>query len=458
MLKDEADQLILNLNVLIKKYAGNDKIRDIVKEEFNSRNMKASIAVSILTERRLLSTLDIGIKNELILLFVFASGMFKALTFKENTTSESLGEINDWNKIIIEDHFTTIEVENLKNYKLAKKEGEKDEVIVFHNMLEIATGCWLGGLQSRQFAELDAGNEFIYNFKTQRDPVYDAFGMKKISLNKTKAKEIAEGLLSGEYFPDAIVMNVLKNGEDEIRYDKNGDLNIISGIKNIVDGQHRKVGNSIAISQNPDLDFTFVFIVTNYSEIKAQKQMVQINKQKPMKQEHIKSLDTSKLGNVVINLILDNSSSEFAQSIKESDSELAFGGLAKRSTLAISVEDTYSDRLQNRLQAKSIAKHIANVIDFIIGLNVEEFIIHPEETKKISYINHKNMFAGYIALSAKLYGLDLKEEEWQDKVEQALSKVNFGTNNPFWKDIKISDHDMKKASRNNLYKFFYNLI
>jgi len=122
------------------------------------------------------------------------------------------------------------------------------------------------------------------------------------------------------------------------------------------------------------------------------------------------------------------------------------------------VEDTYSDRLQNRLQAKSIAKHIANVIDFIIGLNVEEFIIHPEETKKISYINHKNMFAGYIALSAKLYGLDLKEEEWQDKVEQALSKVNFGTNNPFWKDIKISDHDMKKASRNNLYKFFYNLI
>jgi len=456
MLKDEADQLILKLNVLIKKYAGNDKIRNIIMDEFNRRNMKASIAVSILTERKLLSTLDISRSNELILLFVFTSGMFKALTYKDANDKQTLGEMNEWNNVTPEDYFTPIEIENLSDYKLTKIQGDKEEPVVFSKMIQIANGFYLGGITSKYFAKLDAGNEWVYNFKTQRDPVFDVYGNKNINLSKTKAKEIAEGLLSGEQFPDAIVVNVLKDGSDEISFnEKTGDLTIFSGTKNIVDGQHRKVGNSIAIDQNPDLDFTFVFIVTNYSEIKAQKQMVQINKQKPMKQEHVKSLDASKLGNVVVDSIRDIDTSEFAQSIKESDAELNFGGLVKKSLLAISIEETFGDQLTNRLQAKPIAKHIANVIDYIMALNVEEFIIHPEETKKISYINHKNMFAGYVALAQKLYGL--KEEDWQDRVEQTLSKINFSVENSDWKDNGYLENDMKKSVRNKLYKIFYNL-
>jgi len=452
MLKDESDQLILNLNILIKRYAGNDKIRNIIMDEFNSRNMKASIAVSILTERKLLSTIDISIKHELILLFVFTSGMFKALTHKELGDKDPLGEASEWNSIVLEDYFTPIEVENLSDYKKEKKEGKKEEV-VFHNMVQVSENQWVGVISAKYLAELDADNEFIYNFKTQRDPIIDVLGMKRIRLDKTKVGQITERLLSGEQFPDAIGINILHDGTDEIKFEKNGDLTVFSGQKNIFDGMHRKVSTSLALDINGDLEFNWIIMVTNYNEIKAQRAMVQINKQKPMRPEHVKILDTTKLGNVVIDVIKD-SNFEFSTQIRDSDDELKHSGMAKKATLAISVEEVFKDRLQNRLQAKPIAKHIAEVVDYIMGLNVEEFIIHPEETKKVSYINHKNMFAGYVALSAKLYG----DKDWEDKIEQALDKVDFGVENPFWKDCGILDHDMKKASRNNLYKFFYNLI
>lgn len=454
MLEIKAVDLIKNLNKTIKKYAGNDKIRESIKDQFTKRNMKASLAVNILTERLSLSTLDIDESKDLILLFVFSMSMYNAILEKEtdnNASNEDLTEILDLDPV---DYFTEIEMENLKDYKAETKEkSDIDEPIVLPNMTQVAPNFWVGPLSSQQFAELDAGNEFIYNFKTQRDPVYDVYGTKKINLSKTKAKEISEGILSGEQFPDAIVVNVLKDGTDEIRYEKNGDLIILSGVKNIVDGQHRKVGNSIAIAKNPNLSFNFILIVTNYSEAKAQKQMTQINKQKPMKIEHTKNLDNSTIGNTIVDVISDINSSEFAETIRDSDAELEFGGLVKKATLSTSIMECYKKDLTNKLQVKQIAQHIANVMDYIIALYVDDFIKHPDETRKISYVNHKNMFIGYIALSAKVY----KDPDWKFKVEETLDGIDFSTNNPFWKDNNIKDHDVKKSSRNSFYKLFGNV-
>jgi len=216
---------------------------------------------------------------------------------------------------------------------------------------------------------------------------------------------------------------------------------------------HRKVGNSIAIAKNPNLSFNFILIVTNYSEAKAQKQMTQINKQKPMKIEHTKNLDNSTMGNTIVDVISDINTSEFAEMIRDSDAELEFGGFVKKATLSISIEETYKSYLTNKLEVKKIAQHIADVMDYVIALNVDDFIKHPEETKKTSYINHKNMFIGYIALSAKVY----KDPNWESKVEKKLSEIDFSISNPFWENNDIKDHDVKKSSRNSFYKLFGNL-
>lgn len=455
MLMSQSVQLIQNLNELIKKYGSNDKVRKIVLDEFSKRNMRESNAVNILTGRLELNTLDIDTTKGLILLFAFTSGMYTALTYHEEESPETLGEKDEINEIIPSDYFTEIEIENFKDYKAEKKVNKKERY-TFPNMIKVTDGYYKGIVSSQYLAKMDAGNDILYNFKNQRDPHIDIYGMKRIQLDKNKVERITNRLLSGTQFSDEIRLNLLHDGEDELYYDeKTGELTIISGTLNIFDGYHRLTANSLAITKNADLEFNWGLVVTNFSEKKTQEFMVQINEQKPMKQEHIKSMDASSLGNIVVDAIRDTDS-EFATKIKDSDGELKFGGLTKKSILATSIEECYNDKLENRLQAKPIAKHIANVMDYIMGLKIEEFIVKPEETKKVSYINHKNMFVGYVALSERLFGL----KNWEDKIEEVLSKIDFSKNNDFWNDNGIADNetDLKKKDRDGLYKYFRNLV
>jgi len=453
MLKEKSVDLIQELDTLIQKYASNDKVRNIIVNEFTKRNMKGSLAISILNEKRELSTLNIDEGKDLILLFVFNKGMFSALTHKEDDESQPLGEISEGLKITPENYFNPIEIENMNDYKEDKKSDAKRQY-VFHNMIQVAEGYWKGIVSAKQLATIDEGNDIIYSFKTQRDPHIDIYGMKRIQLDKNKVEKIANRLLSGTQFSDEIKLNLLHDGEDQISYnDKNGDLTIISGNLNIFDGYHRMTASSIFVTKSEKaISFNWGLVITNFSEKKTQEFMVQINEQKPMRQEHIKALDTSKLGNIVSDAIRDIDTSEFAQNIKDSSAELKFSGLVRKSLLATSIEECYKDKLTNRLQAKPIARHIAQVMDYIIGLNLEAFIVNPDPTH--SYIAHSNMFAGYVALSERLYDVN----GWEDILEEVIDRIDFNVENVFWKDIGLLETDMKKSTRNNLYKFFYKLV
>lgn len=446
MLKNKSIELIQNLKPLIRKYSKNDKVRNIIVKEFVNRNMRGSNAIYILNENLKLNTLNIDIDKELILLFVFTIGLYKALSFKNNPEESPIGGLNEILSITPEDYFTELEIQELTDFKL-EKINKKDDSVVFPNMCQTATGFWVGNISSKYLAELDAGNEFVYNFKTQRDPVIDIYGIKRIHLNKKTVAEIQERLLAGKQFPTTIVVNVLHDGQDKVNYnEKTGDLTILSGVKNMVDGQHRKVANSLAIEKNPDLDFNWILVITNYSEIKAQEYMVEINKQQKMKPEHIKSLDISSYGNLVVDTIKDIPTCEFATTIRDSDAELKFGGLTKKSILATAIEDNY--KITNRLQVKPIAEHIAKIMDYILGLYIKEFIINPEETKELSYINNKNMFYGYVALSKVVY----EDKDWENSIEEIMNLINFNKNNQIWDNIKIEVDN--KTLRKNLYSYF----
>lgn len=449
MLKGKSVELIRNLDPLIEKYSSDDKVRKIIVNEFDKRNIRGSLAISILNEKRDLATLDIDQNKDLILLFVFTNAMYVALTSIEDEERVPLSERESLS-IAPESYFNEIEIADLKDYKEEKKESKKDQY-VFHNILYVAPNHYKGLITAKELDEIYSANNIIYNFKNQRDPHIDIYGMKRIRLDKTKVEKIANRLLEGKQFSDEIKLNLLADGEDEIIYnEKTKDLTILSGNLNIFDGYHRLIANSTALQKNPQLNFNWGIVITNFSEKRTQEFMVQINEQKPMRSEHIKALDASKLGNIVVDAIRDTNDCEFGQNIKESDQELKFSGMTKKSILSISIEEVYKDKLTNRLDAKPVARHIANVMDHIIAIHIDEFIKHPDTTQKTSYINHKNMFAGYIALSERLYGI----KNWQSILENALDKVDFSTKNSYWKDIGIDSNNMNKTTRNNLYKFF----
>ena len=356
MLKEKSVELIQELRILIRKYSSNDKVRKIIVSEFDKRNMGGKQAIYILNEKRSLSTLNIDEEKDLILLFVFTNAIYNALSFKENEDSPTLGEISEVLSIVPDNFFNTIEIENMADYKEGKKPDIKKQYVL-HNMLYVSPGYYKGLISAKDLAEMDAENDIIYNFKNQRDPHIDVYGEKRIQFDKNKAEKITFRLLEGSQFSDDIKLNLLHDGEDEILYEKNGDLTIISGNLNIFDGYHRKTASSQAIAINPELNFNWGLVITNFSESKTLEFMTQINEQKPMKKEHTKNLDSSVLGNVIVDAIRDIKTSEFAQNIKESDAELKFGGFTKKLTLSISIEECYGDKLTNKLQTRPIKPH-----------------------------------------------------------------------------------------------------
>jgi len=453
MLLEKSVELMQELNILIQKYSSNNKVRNIIIEEFDKHNMRGDLAIEIINEKRELSTLNIDEGKDLILLFIFTNAMLKALIFKEEANDLTLGKPDEISKINPDIYFLPKEIVDMTNYKQEKKLNSKQRH-VFHNMTRRAEGHYSGPMTNKNLSSIDAVNDILYSFETQRDPIIDVYGMKRIRIDKNKIETITNRLLSGTQFSDDIKLNLLQDGEDELEFnEKTGDLTIISGSLMIFDGYHRKTAGVQAQKLNPSLDFTWGLVITNFSEKRTQEFMSQINEQKRMSSKHIKNLDSSKMGNIAVNVLKDIETSEFAQNIRESDAELKFSGVVIKSLLAQSIEEVYGEKL-TRSTAKPISTHIANVMDYIIQSNMEEFISNHDALSYKTHIAHKNMFAGYVALSEHLYQVS----GWEDIIDEALGKVDFSVNNPYWKDIGVLETDMKKSTRNNLYKFFWKLV
>jgi hypothetical protein len=178
--------------------------------------------------------------------------------------------------------------------------------------------------------------------------------------------------------------------------------------------------------------------------------MVQINEQKPIKREHTRGMNTNIIGNLVVDRIKDGSS-EFGTQIKDNDAELKFNGLTKKSILSLAIEDCYKEYLGNRLLINPLGDWIAEFMDYLMGLYIDEFIFDIKNTKETSYINNKNMFIGYLALSERLY----KHDDWKIKLKGKMDSIDFNINNPYWKEIAYNpNEDLSKKTKKDLYNLF----
>jgi hypothetical protein len=436
MLRENLDQLKLVLLSLIDKYQNNNKIEKHIVNAFLKRNLEGKYGKYIYTKKWDIQTMSDD-EDTLFKLFVFTKAFSEAI--------KEFGD-GDSEKLLIEKYFTKIEVETWSNFKLEKKEIS-GYPYVFSNMIKLGEGHFIGAVTSKQLYGMDVADDILYNFNTQRNPKFNSVGLKQINVDKSKVIQIKSNLLKGNQFPDAIKLNVL--GEVDFN-EKTGELKILSGVINIFDGYHRKTANSLAMLENQDLEFTWELVITNFTEAKARAFMAQIDKQKPISFEHAKSLDENDLGNIVVKTI-KNQMSEFSDKIKDSENELKFGGLTKKSIIVEAAKDNYKKLLTNKIEAEEIGEHINKVVNYIFGLYQDEFLNNPNKYKEISFINNKNMFYGYIYLSSLCY----KKEDWKPKIKETLIKSDFTLDNTLWKDYKIDkSEDINKSSKNKIYNYF----
>lgn len=435
MIIKKRNKLINVLTNIIKENGHNQQIKQDLGNYFKERNLSSLRATWAWNENLEFNTLSDSEEDNRFL-FLFTSALSHAGV-----------------DIKVEDYFTNTEIDRWKNYKEEDTSAKKIYPIVIPNVQILGDKIWQTKMTAQELNTLEEQNMLIYNFKTQRNPKITAAG-ERINIDVQKVKEIKESLINGTQFPDSIKLNILRTGEERISYDQKREQLIIDegSIINIFDGYHRKTANSLALEENPDLQFTWSIIIVNFTERQAHDYMVQIDKQKPIKKEYIQQMDYNLPENLVVDSIIDDRLSELGKVMKDDDSYIRLNrALTKKSIIATAIKENYKEMLKSTSNIRMLARWIVEFTDYLMGLYVDEFINNPHEIKQTSYINHKNMFYGYIALSANLY----KNKKWKALLKEKMASLDFSIDNPLWKDIGIHvSGDANRATRKKLYNLF----
>ena len=173
--------------------------------------------------------------------------------------------------------------------------------------------------------------------------------------------------------------------------------------------------------------------------------MIQIDKQKPIKREQIKTWDLNKKENLVVSVIADDKISKLNKVMKDQEVEIKHGrGLTTKNIIAESIKDNYT--LDDNIDIRGLGNWIIEFTDYLFFLYPEELVVGKNE----SLINHKYMFYGYIALSAQLKDTN----NWKERAKEVISNIDFNPNNPLWKEIGFNTRNMNKTIRNKIYKLF----
>lgn len=446
MIKQKENELKSKLKDIIKEIGHKSDIKRNISAEFISRNLTgtrgATGASWVFTGNLDLNTLT-DEEEDIRFLFLFSFSLIKAMV---------IAKITEYS-IKLEDYFTKLEIEKWTDYEEETK-SKNVFPITFENVQEIVQGkIWQTVLTAQQLHQLNDDNMLVYNFKTQRNPTITSSG-ERINIDTKKVNEIKERLIGGEQYPDPIILNVLNNGESRAVYDnKSKTLTVYDeSIINVVDGFHRKTANTIAIETNPNLSFNWQVTFTFLSEKAAHDYMSQKDRQKPMRKEWIKQMDYSLPENLAIDVIIDDKLSELAKVMKDSDEYIRFKkALTKKSIISSAIKDKYEEQLAISSNIRSIARWIVEFTDYLMGLYTDEFIVKPYQVKKTSYINNKNMFYGYIALSAKLQN----NSNWKELLKQKIESIDFSKDNFIWREIGIiEDKDINKSVKNKIYNLF----
>ena len=441
MLLSNNSKLVSVLNNLIGKYGVNRQVKEYLKNKFSERNLPSSYATKILTKRLELETLDIQNNKELFILYLFTEGLQEALK-QNDINGEPIGLPAEIIQLGVRDYFTIAECQHFS--KLIYENNENiGYPYVFEHMLQISDSHYYGIISAQDLTKIDSANDIIYNFNTQRNAKIDVFGIKRINVDKKKIQEISNNMLEGQQFADEIKINVLRNGDDDIEFITtdgiSGTLKINSGEMDIFDGFHRKTANQLAVLKNPEIQFNWKIAITNFTEQKAQDYMVQINKQTPMKKEYIKTLDKSKLENLVVDLMIDNPVFELSNKIKVTDREIKFGGYTKKNILATAISEIYKDKLNTKIQAQQIAKWLVEFFNYI-----------SQWFDKDNYSTDRHIFYSYVALSREVFGKD----NWQDIINDIFANFDFSNMNSDITFLSYTKGNLNKVTKERLYNIF----
>lgn len=356
-----------------------------------------------------------------------------------------------------ENWYTVHEIKTAKTYdKRIYNEVDMFMDIEFENVTMIDDKVYTTAIDIGKISELYDAQMLYYDFNIQRQS--RKRGINRVAtVYKKNVREIKDKILKRKLKPTTIVFNATVGTSDsgeELFYDhKRRTLRINPDVRlAILDGYHRILGGIEAHKANPDLKFNFILEVTNYTTREAQEFQADHAKATPIPKTRIEMFEKRRHADDVTQVLM--AESELKDRVSE-QSTIAptTGEIVSYSVLTDAIEREFP--MEFRRDIEPVAKFLSNFFDELIAEYADEFVYKSKDNS--SLMNYNKMFAGYVALAAKMY----KEDIGISKLKEILDSVDFSRSNPEWEKIGITDKDgliVKEVDEREIGNYFKKLI
>lgn len=443
-MKKDREQLEVILNDIIIKNNTNKKIEKSLKDKLKEHNLNMGEFQSIWNKKEHIDSADE------VLLYLMTKYLHELLQIEE---------INP------EVFFTETEIADGDNYKREIISDIVDYPITFNNVIKVTDDQYITTLDIKKIKQLFESNIIVYNYETQRNPKYKQNkdgDLIKLPNVKTKAvEEISESMLNKTYLPNTITLNVFKNDNEIIVFDKKSrTLTIDNATINIIDGYHRMMGSISAIGKNPNLDATMEVRITNWDVHKARMFIKQENIRNKISTNYLDSvINVTKWGNKVVTK-LNEGQGDLQGKIAD---DVILINKNKAFTMNNIMSDTIDTlwELKTNMDVSKLSNYLIEFFNYVIGLNVVDFVDDLNLSKKNSVITYPLMFVGYLSVAKQWQD----DNNWQLKLEEFLNKVDFSVSNPTWDKLGIINTSngrpvtlFNQAKLNHIIKYFSDMV
>lgn len=363
------------------------------------------------------------------------------------------------------DYFTDIEIKEAKQFSgiLEKKEKEMSFPITIGNATVVGMNAYMVTLDIKTIDKLLENNLLTYNFEVQREATFRKRKDKVVitpTLNQNSVKEISQHLIDSTLVPTVLVFNAsVRSGKDgiELLYDSNKfELTINENVNlQIIDGYHRCRASQNALQRNPELEFNFPVLITNYSTRKSQQYQAQLAKSNKISKARIQELEANRLSDVVIQQLKDES--DLKGRISQTSRIHSLNNeLVTYSLLSDSIDEQF--KMENRADAADVGDFLTEFVNMLLGSYPDEFMNKIDETRKVSLINDNNIFGiGYIVLARRMFEEKIKPKE----IRKIIKEIDFSRDNKMWTELGILDEKGNLNETNKVRKvikdYFENL-
>lgn len=339
-------------------------------------------------------------------------------------------------------YFTDIDIRESRQFSglTEVKKSEIDFPITVTNAQVVGNSAYMVTLDIKVIDKLLTSQLLHYNYDLQREAKYTRRKDKVIiepTLNMKNVTEIQSHLLQGTLVPTVLVFNAAtrsaESGTELIFDSKKMELTITKDTKlDVVDGFHRCRASQLALQQNPELNFNFAVLITNYSTKKSQQYQAQLAKATPLSKTRIQELEANRLSDTVVQQLREES--ELRGKISQTNRIHSLNKeLVTYNVLADTIDEEF--KMNTRADAADVGDYLTEVFSFLIGSYPEEFINNLAESRKNTIINDNNMFVGYLVLARRMMENGLKERE----IRNLIKNIDFSRDNDLWKELGVLD-------------------